>query len=145
MIYTQDLADIICSEISSTSKSLRTICDQEGMPCVVTIMTWLRTNPEFLKQYTRAKEEQADLMVEDMLDISEHTDEDHTPFTGSNVVQRDRLRIETRKWIASKLKPKKYGEKVQTEISGSLNTGIDISKLSEETLKQLLDAQNTNG
>lgn len=112
-IFTQKVADKICEEIATSNKSLRTICAMEGMPAVSTVLKWLQDGANgFTEQYARAKEEQADLLVEDMLDISEHTDEDHTAFTGGNVVQRDRLRIETRKWIASKLKPKKYGEKL---------------------------------
>lgn len=111
--YTQEVADKICEQIATSNKSLRTICAMDGMPAVSTVLKWLQDGSNnFTEQYARAKEEQADLLVEDMLDIAEHTDEDHTAFTGGNVVQRDRLRIETRKWIASKLKPKKYGEKL---------------------------------
>lgn len=112
-IWSQELADKVCEAIATSQKSLRTICQEDGMPSVATVLKWLREDKEgFTTQYARAKEEQADLMAEDMLDISDHTDEDHTPFTGGNVVQRDRLRIETRKWLASKLKPKKYGDKL---------------------------------
>lgn len=117
-VYTPELADRICAEIATSQKSLRTICKMKGMPSVMTILRWLREDKDgFCSQYARAKEEQAEMMVEDMLDISEHTNEDHTAFTGANVVQRDRLRIDTRKWIASKLKPKKYGEKLDVETT----------------------------
>jgi hypothetical protein len=100
--------------ISTSHKSLRTVAKEVGVE-TKTILNWINDYPDFLLQYARAKEEQADYLVEDMLDISEHTEEDHTAFTGANVVQRDRLRIETRKWIASKLKPKKYGDKLDIE------------------------------
>ena len=36
----------------------------------------------------------------------------------NEVIQRSKIRIDTRKWLASKLKPKKYSEKLQTELSG---------------------------
>jgi hypothetical protein len=126
-IYTQEIADKICAEISTSIKSLRTICKQDGMPSVVSVMSWLRTNDEFLKQYTRAKEEQADMMVEDMLTIADENSQDHTPFTGGNVINRDRLRVDTRKWIASKLKPKKYGDKTTTEVTGADGGPIQVT------------------
>ena len=130
-IYSQEIADILCAEIATSNKSLRTICDQEGMPSVTSVLKWLREDKnDFSAQYARAKEEQADLLVEDILDIADHTDEDHTPFTGGNVVQRDRLRVESRKWIASKLKPKKYGDKL--DVTNTNRTIIVEAPTDEE-------------
>lgn len=93
------------------------------MPCVASVFNWLRTYPEFLAQYTRAKEEAADAFVEEMLDISDDGRNDWMEKLGKDGepigwqlngehVNRSRLRVDTRKWIASKLKPKKYGDKV---------------------------------
>ena len=113
-LYTEELTDKICSLISSSHKSMHTICKEVGID-YETHLNWLRTKEEYLSKYVRAKEDQADFLAEEMITISEHTEEDHTAFTGANVVQRDRLRIETRKWIASKLKPKKYGDKLDIE------------------------------
>lgn len=119
-LYTPELADKICQLISTTTKSLKTICAMEGMPSVETVLRWLREDKDgFCGQYAKAKEEQSDFLIEEMLEISDHSDEDHTPFTGGNVVQRDRLRIDTRKWIASKLKPKKYGDKLDLTSDGN--------------------------
>lgn len=106
------------------------------MPCVATIFNWLRIHPEFLEQYTRAKEEQADALAEDMLDIADDGINDWMAKMGpgdipvgwqinGEHVQRSRLRIETRKWIASKLKPKKYGDKVNVEATGKDGTPLN--------------------
>lgn len=100
--YTQELADNICARLTD-GISLRTICKAEDMPDAATVFRWLRTKPEFCEQYTRAKEESTEAFSEDMLEIADDK-------TGDP--QRDRLRIETRKWLASKLKPKKYGDKI---------------------------------
>lgn len=110
--YTSELADRICEQLS-LGKSLRTICAAEEMPSIQTIFNWMRRHPEFLEQYTRAKEESADALTDEMVDIAD--DKAGDP-------QRDRLRVETRKWIAAKLKPKRYGDKVDVEhgISGGL-------------------------
>jgi hypothetical protein len=120
--YSEALAARICEMISSGS-SLRTVAKTEGMPMVATMFSWMRLHPEFLKQYERAKEEQADALAEDMLDIADDGTNDWMEThdkEGNSVgyklngehVQRSRLRIETRKWIAERMKPKKYGAKV---------------------------------
>lgn len=118
--YTQEIADRICAQLSE-GISLRTVCKADDMPDKTTVFKWLRTYPEFLNQYTRAKDESADALVEESLDIADEASNDwmarNDPENPGWVVngehiQRSRLRIETRKWMASKLKPKKYGEKL---------------------------------
>jgi hypothetical protein len=128
-IFTEEIAAKICEEIATSSKSLKTICSAEDMPSVRTVLSWLsdadKEEPkpelrEFLHQYARAREAQADFLADEIIEISEHTEEDHTAFTGINVIQRDKLRIEARKWVASKLKPKKYGDKLDLNSEGGL-------------------------
>jgi hypothetical protein len=106
--FTQDLADEICAQLSD-GKSLRAVCRQESMPSATSVFNWLRSNSRFLEQYARAKEESADSMADDILDIADDKAED---------AQSRRVRIDARKWIASKLKPKKYGDKVETTLQG---------------------------
>lgn len=114
--YTQEKADSICAELAE-GRSLRSICRDESMPSVKTVFTWMRTYPEFLNQYARAKEESADALTDEMLDIADDSSRDYLESENglsfnSEHVQRSRLRVDTRKWIASKLKPKKYGDKL---------------------------------
>lgn len=119
--FTQAVADEICSQLAE-GKSMRTVCLAEDMPDKATVFRWLRTMPTFCDQYTRAKEESADALVEEMLDISDDASNDWMERNaGDNAgwlangdhIQRSRLRVETRKWIAAKLKAKRYGEKVE--------------------------------
>lgn len=83
-----------------------------------TFYKWLDNDKEMAKQYARACEIRADNIFEEILTISDHTEEDHTPFTGGNVVQRDRVRIDARKWYLSKVNPKKYGDKIDHTTDG---------------------------
>ena len=99
--YSDKLAAKICEQLSM-GRSLRSVCQDKGMPAASSVFLWLQKHPEFSEQYARAKEESADAMAEDMLDIADH---------GSLSPQDKRVRIDTRKWLASKLKPKKYGDK----------------------------------
>lgn len=110
--YTQEKADTICGLLSD-GMSLRSICRDESMPSVPTVFKWMRDYPEFLNQYARAKGESADAMTEDILEIADDKTED---------ANSRRVRIDARKWIASKLKPKKYGDKL--ELAGDQDNPI---------------------
>ena len=107
--YTETLADKICAKLSN-GESLRKVCKSTTMPNASTVFRWIRANEAFCKQYEKAKEESADALLEDMLDIADDAE--------AESVQVARLRVDVRKWAASKLKPKKYGDKLQQELSG---------------------------
>lgn len=124
--YTQELADKICEELAE-GVSLRTVCVAEAMPAARTVFRWLRTNEQFCQQYARAKQESADAMAEDILDIADDGTNDwmeinragHTTEVPNNeVLQRSRLRVDTRKWLMSKMKPKKYADKLDITTGG---------------------------
>ena len=128
--YTQEMADRICERLAE-GISLRSVCLDEEMPCKSTVFKWLREIPGFSDQYARAKEESADAFVEDMLDIAddgrndwmEQLDKDGDAIgwrENGEAISRSRLRVDTRKWIASKLKAKKYGDKQHVEHSGNV-------------------------
>lgn len=134
-MYSEKLAQEICRHIADCV-SLRTIAAMEGMPTAATIMSWLAdgSKPEFLEQYARAREAQADKMAEDILAIADEEctmvradkhgtkDDDGAGNTAvvfdATAVARNKLRVDARRWLASKMAPKKYGDKVQTELSG---------------------------
>jgi hypothetical protein len=147
--FTQELADIICDEIATSSKSLRTICKEDGMPTVKTVLNWLtqgdKTEDEqdpfrlFLRQYTRAREAQADFLAEEIIEIADDGSNDLMTITkgdisyeveNKEVTNRSRLRVDARKWVAAKLKPKKYGDKVDLNHGGEIGlkqiTGMEI-------------------
>ena len=117
--YTQEVADTIC-EMIADGKSLRSICRADDMPDKATVMRWL-AHPDrqsFRDQYAQAREIQADSLFDDCLSIADQYDEQEaTAEGGTDHIQRARLRIDTRKWMAGKLRPKKYGEKLA--IGGS--------------------------
>ena len=82
-------------------------------------MAWLDgSRPEFSEQYARAREAQADKLAEEALQIADdghsdtYVDGDGNVKTDTEVIQRSKLRVDTRKWLASKMAPKKYGDKV---------------------------------
>ena len=128
--YTKVLSEQVCAMLAQ-GQSMRTVCKNSKMPSMQTIFTWLRKYPDFLEQYERAKLESADALTDEMIDIADEEAMsdlviDGVPVLDPNTgnpykiltsagVQHARLRVDTRKWIASKLKPKKYGDKVTNE------------------------------
>lgn len=128
--FTQETADAICERLIE-GESLRAICADENMPNAATVCRWLANNEPFREQYARAREAQADTLTDEMLDIADDGRNDWVEkknaegdVTGveynGDAVQRSRLRIDTRKWYASKLAPKKYGEKIDLNHGGGL-------------------------
>jgi hypothetical protein len=145
--YTTELANTICERIS-IGESVRHICRSDPeMPDKSTVFRWLWRHPEFRDQYAQACEIRAEVHAEEMLDIADDGTDDFIErfdkdgenswweFRGEHV-QRSKLRVDTRKWIASKLIPKRYGDKIHQEISGpggkqpilNLSFGNDIAE-----------------
>lgn len=122
--YTPELAQEICERIAQ-GESLKHITDQEDMPTRKTVHTWLLSSDrkEFLHNYEAAREMQADVYADEMDDIAR----DETIDT-----QRARLIIDTRKWTSSKLKPKKYGDKVDLTTNGNDLTPVLVKFVGED-------------
>jgi hypothetical protein len=132
--YTQEMADIICERIAD-GESLRAICRDDHMPVKSTVFKWLNQNKDFADQYARAREAQADSLADEIIDIADDNsrdvvkDQDGHEVVNHDVIARARLRVDARKWIASKLKPKSYGER--TELTHEVGEGLAaiLSKL----------------
>jgi hypothetical protein len=101
--YTVKIADHICKRLSE-GESLRAMCKDDDMPCQSTVFKWLAAEPAFAEQYARAREAQADCMADEIQEIADEVANDAT------AVARNRLRVDARKWLASKMVPKKYGD-----------------------------------
>jgi hypothetical protein len=121
-MFTQELAAHICAEMA-TGRSLRSICRDDNMPAESTVRLWaIEDRDGFAAQYARAREAQMEALGEDLLDISDDK-------TGDP--QRDRLRVDARKWLMSKIAPKKYGDKLDLEHSGK----VEISRIEHVIVK----------
>jgi hypothetical protein len=133
--FTEDKADAICERLAD-GESLRSICLDTGMPSQPAVFRWLAANETFRKQYAIAREAQADSLFDEMLDIADDTsldtrkgkDGDEQPNT--EWITRSRLRVETRKWMAGKLRPKVYGDKIDVEHGGSVS--VQIVRLADQ-------------
>ena len=133
--FNKEMADLICRKVATTTDGLRKICARSPeLPTSETILEWRLDYPEFSSQYAEAKRIQADLLAEEIMDISDDDSQDEVIDQNGNVkmnseyVQRSRLRVDSRKWIAAKLMPKVYGDKIQNEV---------VMRTHEDVLKDL--------
>ncbi|AZB01281.1 hypothetical protein EG359_17405 [Chryseobacterium joostei] len=146
MAYSEERKDKIfkkiISEIADKGKSLRAVLREKGMPSSSTFFIWLEDDESKSKQYARAVEVRAEGIFDEIIDIAENSEKDQTPFTGINVIKRDTLRIDARKWMLSKMMPKKYGDKLDItsdgdKVSGSIPLVLEDGRSYEDLIKEL--------
>jgi len=113
---TDALSAKICSRMAQ-GESLRSICRSDGMPALGSVFRWVADDLRFREQYEAAMAQRAEGLFEEILEIADSSVGDTTVVDGvskSNfeVVARSRLRVDARKWMLSKMLPKKYGDKL---------------------------------
>lgn len=125
--FTQEIGDAICERLAD-GESLRDICAKKGMPARATVFRWLSSNEAFRDQYAHAREAQADAYADDTVSIADKCQKGIKRVTKANgdvetteidMVERSRLQIMARQWHASKLAPKKYGDRITNEHTGA--------------------------
>jgi hypothetical protein len=100
--FSQDIFDAICDRIGN-GESLRSICRDPNMPSMSNVFRWLSASAEAADQYVRARETQADTLVDEIIEIADDRSLD---------ANDRRVRIDARKWVAGKMRPKVYGERL---------------------------------
>ena len=138
--FTQDLVDILCERIAD-GESLRAICREESMPNKATVFRWLASDKSFSDQYAKARETQADSLFDEILTIADdsrsdtYLDDHGNLKTDQEVIGRARLRVDARKWMAGKLRPKVYGEKSTTELTGPDGGPVEFSVIERKIVR----------
>lgn len=122
-LFTEEIAEQIC-DLLMDGMSLVKICERDDMPHRSTVIRWMADNADFATRCARARDAQADLMDDKILDVAE--------ASTSETAAADRVKIAAYQWRASKLQPKKYGDKLDLNHSGS------ITNMSEEQLNARL-------
>jgi len=124
-IRTQEHYVLLCQHIAENTKSLAAIVaglreQHPDFPSIATVYARLRDDETFAAQYCRAKQDQSDLMADQILEISDDCSGD---VDGMVAVQRSKLKVEARKWLAGKLRPAVYGDKAdRLAIAVQVNT-----------------------
>jgi hypothetical protein len=117
-VYTDAIADEICQRLAD-GESLRSICKVQGMPKIATVLGWsLDPGHPFSEQYRRARDIGWRLLAEEILEISDN---------GGIDANNRRLRVDSRKWLLSKMLPKLYGDKITSEVVGQDGGPVSIT------------------
>lgn len=121
-------------------------CKQIGIP-KGTVQDWIKASEELTGQYAIAREALLEHWAEEVATISDEdpmqiVDQNGIARYDSAAVQHQRLRVDSRKWLLSKLKPKQYGDKIVTEHSGVDGgpitlAGLDLKNLSDDELEKM--------
>jgi hypothetical protein len=119
--YSPELTAKICEKLA-LGDSLRKICEEEDMPAMSSVFLWLTKYPEFSEQYTRAREAQAEAHADRIVEIADNI---------SITPDHKRIMVDARKWVASKLKPKRYGDKIDLEHKGEVGLTVNIKRFSD--------------
>lgn len=103
-------------------------------------MKWARDIPEFAEQYAKAREALLEHHAEELLEIADdgsndwmvRNDPDNPGFIANGEhIQRSRLRVDTRKWLLSKLAARKYGDKITAELTGKDGGPIETADVTD--------------
>jgi hypothetical protein len=120
--YTSELAADICARLAN-GEPLTSICVGEDMPGLSTVYRWLAADAVFRDMYARAREDQADTLADEIVKIADTEDDP----------AKARVRVDARKWVAAKLKPKKYGDKVDHTLGSDPDKPL-ITKVVREVI-----------
>jgi len=132
-IFTQEIADEICERLAH-GETLRKMILDDHMPASSAIYRWLESNESFREQYAQARVKQADYYAEMIVDEAFNS---HDASIG-------RLRMDALKWAASKIAPKKYGDKIELESNNNQNLTLSFNipnRGNEREIIELEDAE----
>jgi hypothetical protein len=144
--YTEEIAREILERLAG-GESLRSVCRDEHLPDEASVREWVVYDKHgFAAPYRKARDIGLDVMADELLDIADDGSNDYMAREsekGRKIIlnkenaARSRLRLEARKWYLSKMAPKKYGEKLQTEVT---NPDGSLTNLNETQLAAKLNA-----
>jgi hypothetical protein len=131
--FDQDIADKILEAISSGIGLVTFLKSDQSFPSYPTVMRWIRGNPEFAASYAQAREDMADADADKIADVAQAV------LDGNLDPNAARVAIDAYKWSAGKRRPKRYGEKIEVENTGTVAVThtLNVSNLSMEELDAL--------
>ena len=128
---------IMCQQISEGKSLSSVLRSNEGMPSYHAVMLMVKNNPEFRTMYEKAIENRADRLAEEILELADEQMPDglEGPLA-SAWVQQKRMQVDARKWVASKLKPKVYGDRIDVAVTDNRISVMDaLNQAKQRVLK----------
>ena len=117
-----DIMERIC-ELLAAGQSMAQICRSKAMPAQSTVYRWIAESAEFSERYAHAREMQADMLADEIIEIAESCEPE------AAAVAKAKARIDARKWLAARLAPKKYGDRV--DVSAGVAVKVETRSLAD--------------
>lgn len=134
--YTREAGKLICELLASGKPLTPTVLKENGLPPPQTVYRWTEDNDAFREEYTRARQYQAHVYADQIIELAD-TAED------ANLA---RIQVDTRKWYASKVIPKLYGDNQKVEVNHSIKIAdehaaalLELSRRKREAEGKLID------
>ena len=127
-----DIMERIC-ELLAAGQSMAQICRSKAMPAQSTVYRWIAESAEFSERYAHAREMQADMLADEIIEIADSCEPE------AAAVAKAKARIDARKWLAARLAPKKYGDRV--DVSAGVAVKVETRSLADI----FSEPQNTEG
>ena len=139
LTYSPEIADEFCALIAE-GKSMRQITEQPGMPSRRAVLYWLGRYPDFREKYECAVMLLAEFWAHEIIEIADDSSgdyvitEDGRPVIDHEAINRARLKVDSRKWLLSKILPKRFGDRVVADVT----VRRDMRELSDGELLQIV-------
>jgi hypothetical protein len=141
--YTEEIGQEICDRLAQ-AESLVSICKSEHMPDRSTVYDWIDANKSFADRYAKAKLDGLEYYAEEIVDIADEGTNDwmerNDPknpgwVQNGEAINRSRLRVDTRKWVLSKLLAKRFGDKIEVNANVNINLADELKSLNDRIAK----------
>ncbi len=133
--YTSSMAEQICERIAE-GEPLTRICKDRQVPAYRTVLGWRVANKEFQHMYTRARQDAADTLADEIRELAGRVER------GELEPNAGRVAIDALKWVASKLKPREYGDRAQLDVAASVDVTTRVSDHAPEWIQRALEEQS---
>ena len=133
--FTPSIAEEICERLGE-GEPLTKICKDQQMPAYRTVLGWRVANEQFSRMYARAREDAADTLADQIRELAERVEK------GKLEPNAGRVAIDALKWIASKLKPRQYGDRQRMDLAGSLEVTSRPADNMPEWMMEAIEEQS---
>jgi hypothetical protein len=147
--YSTEITAEILTRLTE-GESLRSIVKDAHMPPQATVYEWLAAKPDFAEQYAYARDQQAETLADEIIALADEKPKEVTDDKGHGRIDNgwvtwQKNRVDARKWVASKLKPKKYGDRVTH--AGDAENPLEIKASTEifDTVLQTMELAKQKG
>jgi hypothetical protein len=141
-IYSQELADLVCHRMATHSESIKKICEMyDDMPDNTTIYSWMYTNPDFSRQFLKAREQRAHTLHDHIRNLSdeihkhEGVDKDGFMHIDSGMVAAYKMRVAVLQKHIEQINPGYYGNK-QTDEQVTSESTRTVSEALQRLIKE---------